>query len=239
MRDEQIGKAEPLLKVDHQVQDLRLHRDVERRCRLVADDELGIARQRTGNGDALPLAARELVRELRTIGLGQADLLQQVGHPPTQLLAFRQQPVNANRLGNDVAHAPPRIEAGVRVLVDHLHAPPQALGRSGRCLLGDVDAVEPDRAGCGTVETDHTVGDRGLPATGLAHQAERLTAGDLEAHAIDGAQNLVLPAQPSAQPGSRQLEMLLEVTNREERLRGAHGSGAGVRDDATGPAMPA
>jgi hypothetical protein len=51
------------LQFFEQVQDLRLHADVQRRGRLVADDQLGLHRQCAGNGDALPLAADELVRE--------------------------------------------------------------------------------------------------------------------------------------------------------------------------------
>ena len=40
VRDEQVGQAELALQLAQQVQDLRLHRDVERRGRLVADDQL-------------------------------------------------------------------------------------------------------------------------------------------------------------------------------------------------------
>ena len=43
VRDEEIGEAAAALQVLHQVEDLRLHRDVERRGRLVADQELGLA----------------------------------------------------------------------------------------------------------------------------------------------------------------------------------------------------
>ena len=39
VRDEEVGEAQPPLQVAHQVQHLRLHRDVERRRRLVADQE--------------------------------------------------------------------------------------------------------------------------------------------------------------------------------------------------------
>ena len=45
-----------------QVEDLGLHRHVERGDRLVADDHLGIEHERPGDADALALAARELVR---------------------------------------------------------------------------------------------------------------------------------------------------------------------------------
>ena len=60
--DEEVGEAAPALQRAQQVQDLRLHRDVERAGRLVADDQLRVDRQRACDGDALPLTARELVR---------------------------------------------------------------------------------------------------------------------------------------------------------------------------------
>ena len=43
VRDEEIGEAEPAAQLHEQVQHLRLDRDVERRHRLVADDEIGRA----------------------------------------------------------------------------------------------------------------------------------------------------------------------------------------------------
>src|SRR3984893_17489840 len=43
--DEKIGEAELVLQVAHQIEDLRLHRDIERGGRLVADDGTGRGRQ--------------------------------------------------------------------------------------------------------------------------------------------------------------------------------------------------
>ena len=43
--DEQVGEPQPLLQVAHQVQDLRLHRHVERAGRLVAHQELRVGGQ--------------------------------------------------------------------------------------------------------------------------------------------------------------------------------------------------
>ena len=60
--DEQHREAQPAADVGEQLQHLRLHRDVERRDRLVGDQQLGLHRQRAGDADALALAARELVR---------------------------------------------------------------------------------------------------------------------------------------------------------------------------------
>ena len=62
--DQQHAETEIALELGEQAQDLGLHRDVERRGRLVGDQELGVAHQRHGDHDALAQAARELVREL-------------------------------------------------------------------------------------------------------------------------------------------------------------------------------
>ena len=73
MRDEQVGEAEPLLQVDQQVDDLRLDVDVERRDRLVGDDEVRLDRERARDGDALALAAGEFVRVALARRARQAD----------------------------------------------------------------------------------------------------------------------------------------------------------------------
>ena len=62
VRDQQVGEAELVLQLAEQVDDLGLDRDVERRDRLVEDDQPRPQRQRPGDPDPLPLAARELVR---------------------------------------------------------------------------------------------------------------------------------------------------------------------------------
>ena len=71
--------CKPLLQLHEQVDDLRLDRDVERRHRLVADEQARLERQRAGDADALALAAGELVR----VALGhvgqQADHGDQLG----------------------------------------------------------------------------------------------------------------------------------------------------------------
>ena len=70
VRDEQVGQAEALAQILEQIDDLRLDRDVERRDRLVADDEFRLERQSARDPDALALAARHFVRvaigEIRT-----------------------------------------------------------------------------------------------------------------------------------------------------------------------------
>ena len=60
--DEQVGQAALAAQVEHQAQELGADRDVEHRDRLVGDHELRVHHQRAGDHDALPLAARQLVR---------------------------------------------------------------------------------------------------------------------------------------------------------------------------------
>ena len=55
VRDEQVGQPELGLQIQQQIQDLRLHRDVQRRDRLVGDHQARVERQRAGDADALAL----------------------------------------------------------------------------------------------------------------------------------------------------------------------------------------
>ena len=60
--DEQHRQAAPALQLLQQVEDLRLDGDVERRRRLVEDQQVGLGRQRAGDQRALAHAAGQLMR---------------------------------------------------------------------------------------------------------------------------------------------------------------------------------
>ena len=64
VRDEQVRQVELVLQVVEQLQDLRAHRQVERRGRLVQHDELRACHDRAGDADALLLAAGQLRGQL-------------------------------------------------------------------------------------------------------------------------------------------------------------------------------
>ena len=70
MRDHQDGGALLSAQLLHQIDDLRLHRDVERRRRLVGDQQRRTASQCDRNHDALAHAARELMRVVLRAPLG-------------------------------------------------------------------------------------------------------------------------------------------------------------------------
>ncbi len=78
-----------VLRVLEQLQDLRLHRDVERGGRLVGDQQVGLVRQRHGDHHALALAAGELMRiALQPPGrIGNADLVEQFEDAGARLVA--------------------------------------------------------------------------------------------------------------------------------------------------------
>ena len=96
--DEQVGQPEPGPQVGQQVEDLGLDRHVERRDRLVADDELRLDRERPGDPDALALAAGELVRVALDVVRVEPDQPEQLGDPLGLRLALGQV-VGLDRLG--------------------------------------------------------------------------------------------------------------------------------------------
>ena len=107
--DEKVGELELLLQVDQQVDDLGLDRDVERRHRLVADDQGGTQGQRAGDSDALALAAGEFVRVGEHGGGPEAHALEQVGDA---LAAFgrRADIMDDQRLAHDLARRHARVQ---------------------------------------------------------------------------------------------------------------------------------
>ena len=76
--DEQVREAELALELLQQIDDLCLDRDVERGHGLVADDQLGVQRERPGEADPLPLTAGKLVRIPRRGVSRKADDLEEL-----------------------------------------------------------------------------------------------------------------------------------------------------------------
>ena len=145
MGDEEKRDAEVALQVLEQVDHLRPDRDVERRDRLVGDDEVGLQRERAGDADALALAAGEGVR-VAVLGVArQADDAEELADLVARLVGLPDQAVDDQRLGDDVEDLHPRIEAGVGVLEDDLHVAAE-LSELLAADRGDVLALEEDLA---------------------------------------------------------------------------------------------
>ena len=109
VRDEEVRQLQLPLQIHQQIDDLRLHRDVERRHRLVENHERRVERERAGEPDPLALAAAELVRVALEVRGVEADQPEQLSHPRPPLGA-RAQPVDDQRFLDDLTRPHSRIE---------------------------------------------------------------------------------------------------------------------------------
>jgi len=103
VRDEQVCEPALPLQIGEQVEDLCLHRHVERAHGFVAYDELRLDRQRPGDPHALPLPTRQLVRVAFGERGVESDLVEQRRDGALQ-------PVNFQRLAQRVFDRHARIE---------------------------------------------------------------------------------------------------------------------------------
>ena len=126
VRDHDDRHVVLVLQALHQSQDLRLRRDVERRRRLVGDQEVGVVDQRHRDHHALAHAARELVRVVvdPLLGARDPDRLQQLDRAVARGF-LRHVVVDEHRLGQLPADALDRVQRRHRVLEDHRHPVPR------------------------------------------------------------------------------------------------------------------
>ena len=129
-----------------ELEDLRLHHDVERRGRLVADDQLGVAGQRHGDHGALAHAARELVREVHDPLGVDADEVEELPDAHHGLL-LGEALVQLDGLGDLLAGLLDRVQRVHRPLEDDADLLPADLAHAVLGALGEVAAVEEDVAG--------------------------------------------------------------------------------------------
>ena len=160
--DEQIGEAELAPELVEQVEDLRLHGDVERGGRLVADHDARPQHERARDGDALALPAGELLGEPRRHLRREADAGEHLRHALAPLRG--RDALRGERQGDDVGDAVARVERGIRVLEHRLdHA---------RALLpvhvGEPPPVDQHAAGDRLQQAEDDARERRLAAAGFA-----------------------------------------------------------------------
>ncbi len=163
--DEDHGRVGVPLQIAHEVQDLRLDRDVQRRRRLVRDQQLGLTGQGHRDHDSLRHATGEFVgvRLHAFLGIGNAN--------PCEYLDGRLLPgglfhvaMDLEHLGYLRAHAKHGVERRLRLLEDHRDLiSPDSL----KVLLGHLEQVL-------AVEGHRT----GLDPAGLRHQSHDRKRGD-------------------------------------------------------------
>ena len=93
--------------------------------------------------------------------------------------------MDAQRLRDRIPGPHAWVERAVGILEDHLHAAAQGTQLRLR-RVRDVDAVEPDLAGVGFDQANDHPGERRLPATALADDAERLARPQAQRRVLDG-----------------------------------------------------
>ena len=103
-----IAMPSSALQLGEQLQDLRLHGDVERRRRLVGDQQVRLVGERHGDHHALALPARQLVR------IGAEPLLRRRGCRPASQQFER---ARARRLARTGPGAASRISPTCRSIV--------------------------------------------------------------------------------------------------------------------------
>ena len=186
--DEDIGQVQLLLDVLHQVEYLRLNGHIQRRDRLIADEQVGADAQRAGNAQALALAAGKLVRKAHQVVRLDVDQLEGgLDHRLPFLGALVA--VYLERLGEGIVDALDRVERGIGVLKDHLHALAeleQFLTVEAHDVLELAVKIVEYLAAGGVLQTHDGLAQRGLAAAGFPHHAQRLALIDGEAEVIHG-----------------------------------------------------
>ena len=212
--DEEVGQLVLILQLVQQVDDLRLNGHIQRRDRLVADDKLGVERERTRDADTLALAAGELVRVAVLVEGLQAAVVHDLVDVIVEF-RLRDKVVLTHGLADDLADRHTRGERGERILEDDLH-----LRAQGAHLLGgevvDLLTVEEDlTGGLGVIQAEDGAARGGLTAAGLADETHRRAALQVEGDAVDGLDVADRVGDHAAFDG----EVLLQVVDLQDVLR--------------------
>ena len=124
MGDEQVGQPALLLEVMQQIDDLRLHRNIQSAHRLVADDEFRFNSQCPRNADALALSATELMRIAQRVRWVETDGFQQFRDSFSARSGAVRQFVDVNGFANDFACGHAWIQRAVGILKNDLQLSP-------------------------------------------------------------------------------------------------------------------
>ncbi len=138
VRNEDEAEVQPLADIEQQVEDLAADRDVERRGRLVGDDDARIERQRPGDADALALAARKGVRITLHAPSDRGRPVASVRRPAPPAPCRLASPLTMQRIADHLLDRHARVERGERILEDQPHFAMEA----AQLLLaepGDID----------------------------------------------------------------------------------------------------
>src|SRR4051794_26394930 len=197
---------------------LGLRRHVERRGRLVGEQQPRLHEQRRGDHPPLQQAARQLVRVLAEppLAVGDADVRERLDRAAPRL-AGADPPQRPQRLGQEVADRPHRVDVRARVLEDQRDRA-AVVAQAAAPKRRDVGALEPDRPrgrrARGKQPPDRA-GRHRLARPRPADEPDRLAGADLQRHVVEHASHPAFDGQLGG-----------EVLDLEQRRRHATASGS-------------
>lgn len=175
VRDEDDRLAEFGLKLQELVLNLPADQRVQRRERLVHQQDLGSGRERAGQPDSLPHAAGKVVGQV-VRPLRQAHHAQRVHGSLTSLGLG--QPGNLQRVPGVLQHRPMRHER--EVLEHHADLLATQLAQRRRLERGQLDPIDPHASPGGLQQAVEHPDQGRLSGTGEAHDDEDLAGAYLE-----------------------------------------------------------
>ena len=164
------------------VDDPRLHGHVQRAGRLVEQQEARFEDQGASDGDALALAARELVRVAVHRQRIDADLGQRLGGEPAAFAVVAADAVHPHALLDDPIDVEPRAERRERVLEHRLHFTAQR-AQGAALQPRQVAPVEADGP-LARHQPQQRQAQRRLAGAGLAHHAHRLPGAERQRDSV-------------------------------------------------------
>ena len=189
MGDEQHAGFLATLHFPHQLEDLRLRRDVERGGRFIRNQQCGIEHQRGCDHDALALAAGELMRigVDHLLGIRQMHRAHDLEHALAAFFWIKRG-VDLQHFPDLVADPLDRIERGHRLLEHHGHARAADRAQLGVRFGGQFLALQPDQTGLDLhrvlrQETHDRLRGDGFSGAGFAHDADDLIGADRDVDA--------------------------------------------------------
>ena len=192
------------LQVVHQLQNLCLNGHVQRRGRLVRDQQLGPARQRHGDHDALAHAAGQLMRILLHDGLRVGNL-----HVAKHLnglnggLAPVHSLMDHERLGNLALDREHRVQTGHGLLEDNGNLVSADFLNLAYRQPGHVASLEHDASAVNVAvrvqKAQYAHGGNALAGAGLAHDAQRAAGLNGIGNAVDGFDDAALRGEEGSQ----------------------------------------
>ena len=197
--DEDHRAADFALELMQQLDNLHLEGGIKRRGGLVGDQQVGPHHHRHGDGHALALPARKLVRVHRdaAFGLGHADVLEHLDRPHPFLCHTRL--VAELDVGHVLADGQGRRQRPQRILRDVGYARPAQIAHGTLGQAEQVVAVEDDPA-LGDLrrvgqQAQYGARQGRLAAAALADDAGDATTADVEAHVVERLHRTVAERQ--------------------------------------------